>query len=100
MGQTEVALVPLGFSTLRTGDLVEEVSTACRYPANWVPLYKPQVKTSCRTCIHVPYGSRPRLAAEVGFGVATCPVALDLASLLRWASMLPCVLWFQTSPLG
>jgi hypothetical protein len=29
---------------------------------------------------HVPYGSEPRLLTEMGFGVATCPMALDLTS--------------------
>jgi hypothetical protein len=30
----------------------------------------------------------------------TCPIAPDLASRLRWALMLPHVLWLQTSPPG
>jgi hypothetical protein len=79
------------------------------------PTYKPQVKISCRTCIHtlprvlwlrisppswgglrrchVPYGSGPRLPAEVDSSAATCPMALDLASRLRWAPVLPRALW-------
>jgi hypothetical protein len=30
--------------------------------------------------------------------IAMCPTALDLASYLRWALVLPCVLWLRTSP--
>jgi hypothetical protein len=39
----------------------------------------------------VSYGSRPRLLAEVGSGAATCPAALDPASLLGRAPALSCV---------
>jgi hypothetical protein len=84
--------------------------------------YKPQVKISCRACIHtlpcalrlrtsppswgglrcchVSYSSRPRLLTEVGSDPATCPMAPDIASQLRWAPVLPRVLWLQTSPLS
>jgi hypothetical protein len=80
------------------------VSVPCR-PGT--PTYKPQVKTSCRACshtlsralrlwtlppscgglrrCHMSYGSGPRLPAKVGSGAATCPMAPDLASRLRWA---------------
>jgi hypothetical protein len=51
-------------------------------------------------CCHMSYGSRPRLPAEVGSGTATCPMAPDHASWLRWAPMLQRVLWLRTSPLG
>jgi hypothetical protein len=37
----------------------------------------------------VSYGSEPRLPAEVDSGTATCPMALNLASRLRWALELP-----------
>jgi hypothetical protein len=43
------------------------------------------------------YGSRPRLSTEVGSDAATCPMTLGLASRLRWAPALPCVLWVRTS---
>jgi hypothetical protein len=43
-------------------------------------------------CYHVSSGSGPHLPVEVGSGAATCPVAPDLASRLRWASTLPRVL--------
>jgi hypothetical protein len=46
------------------------------------------------------YGSELRLLAEVGSGDATCPMAPDLASRLRWAPTLPRVLWLRTSPPG
>jgi hypothetical protein len=49
-------------------------------------------------CCHVPYGSKAHLAAEAGFGAATCPVAPNLAILLRWAPALPHVQWLRTSP--
>jgi hypothetical protein len=49
---------------------------------------------------HVPYSSGPRLPAEVGSSAAMCPMALDLASQLRWAPALPRVIWLRTSPLG
>jgi hypothetical protein len=48
----------------------------------------------------VPYGSEPHLPVEVGSGVATCPMALELASRLRWAPALPRVLWLRSSPPG
>jgi hypothetical protein len=38
---------------------------------------------------HVPYGSEPHLPAEAGSNAAKCPMALDLASRLRWAPALP-----------
>jgi hypothetical protein len=40
----------------------------------------------------VPYDSGPRLPAEVGSNAATCPMAPDLASRLRWVPVLPHVL--------
>jgi hypothetical protein len=86
------------------------------------PTYKPQVKTSCRVCIHtlshalwlqtspsiwgrlrcchVYYGSRPRLSVEVDSDVATCPMTVDPASQLRWVPVLPRVIWLRISPLG
>jgi hypothetical protein len=52
-----------------------------------------------RRC-HVSSGSGPRLLVEVSFSAAICPAAPNLASWLRWALALPCVLWLRTSPLG
>jgi hypothetical protein len=49
---------------------------------------------------HVSYSSRPHLSSKVGSGAATCPMALDCTSRLRWAPTLSCVLWLQTSPLS
>jgi hypothetical protein len=48
-----------------------------------------------RRC-HVSYGFIPHLPAEVDYDAATCPMAPDLASRLRWALALSCVLWLQT----
>jgi hypothetical protein len=85
-------------------------------------MYKLWVKTSSRACIqelphalwlrishpyqgglrhcHVSYGSRPHVLVEVGSDTGMCPAILDLTSRLRWAPMLPHVLWLRTSPLG
>jgi hypothetical protein len=52
-----------------------------------------------RRC-HVPYGSKPRLLAEVSSGVTMCPMALELASRLRWALTLPRILLLWISPLS
>jgi hypothetical protein len=41
---------------------------------------------------HVSYGPGSCLPTGVGFGVTTCPVALDPASLLGWAPALPHIL--------
>jgi hypothetical protein len=46
----------------------------------------------------MPYGSGPCLPAEMGSGTVTCPMALDLASRLRWAPVLPRVPWLQIPP--
>jgi hypothetical protein len=43
------------------------------------------------------YGSGPRFPAEVGSDAATCPVAPDLTSRLRWALAPPRVPRLQTS---
>jgi hypothetical protein len=48
----------------------------------------------------VPCNSRPCLPVGIGSNTATCPVAPDLASWLRWAPALPRVLWLRTSPLN
>jgi hypothetical protein len=40
---------------------------------------------------HVSRSPRPLPPAEVGSGTAMCPRALDLTSLPRWATTLPCV---------
>jgi hypothetical protein len=74
----------------------------CRYSADRVPLdtslKSKQVTGRASTHCHVSYGFEPRLPAEVGSGSATCPMAPDLASRLRWAPVLPHVLWLWTSP--
>jgi hypothetical protein len=44
------------------------------------------------------YGPGPYLPARVGSGTTTCPVASDLASLLGWAPVPPCVLRPRTLP--
>jgi hypothetical protein len=48
---------------------------------------------------HVSCGVEPRLLAEVDSGAATCPLAPDLASLSRWALVLPHVPLLQALPL-
>jgi hypothetical protein len=47
---------------------------------------------------HVSCSFVPHLPVEVGSGVATCPAAPDLASLLRWAPVSPRVPQLRTSP--
>jgi hypothetical protein len=83
------------------------LSISCR-PVT--PTYKLQVKTSSRTCIHalpralwlwasptcqsglrrfhVSYSFGSHLPTEVASSTATCPMALDLTSQLRWAPAL------------
>jgi hypothetical protein len=85
-------------------------------------IYKFEVKTSSRTCIHAwpralwlrtsppcedglwrcheSYGFGPRLVTEVRSGVATCPAAPNLIFRLRWDLTLPRVIWLRTSPLS
>jgi hypothetical protein len=41
------------------------------------------------------YGSEHRLLAEIDSGAATCPMAPELVSRLRWASALPRILWLR-----
>jgi hypothetical protein len=69
----------------------------------WVPIrtsFKSrQVAERASTHCHVPYYSRSSFPAEVGSGAATCPTTPDLTTLPRWALVLPCVLWLQTSPI-
>jgi hypothetical protein len=60
-----------------------------------------QTSPPCRDrfgCCHISRGPGPRLPAEVFSGAATCPTALDLTSLPRWAPALPCVPRPRTSP--
>jgi hypothetical protein len=49
-----------------------------------------------RRC-HVFHGTRPRLPAQEGFDVATCPTASETVSLLGRALMLPHVSWLSMS---
>jgi hypothetical protein len=62
------------------------------------PAYRLQVKTRSRMCCHVSSSSELRLPTEEGSSAAICPSALDLASLLMRALVLPHVLWLRTSP--
>jgi hypothetical protein len=52
-----------------------------------------------RRC-HMSYDFGLRLSVEVGSDAATCPMTPDLTSRLRWAPVLPCVLWLRTLPPG
>jgi hypothetical protein len=76
----------------------------CQYPVDQVPIYTSfksrQVAGRVSTHCHVSYGSGSHLPAEMGAGVATCHMASDLASRLRWASALPRAPRLRTSPLG
>jgi hypothetical protein len=57
---------------------------------------QPRTLPSCRgglRCCHVSRGPGPRLLAELSSGAATCSLAPDLTSLLRWTLVLPCVPW-------
>jgi hypothetical protein len=47
---------------------------------------------------HMTYGSKSRLLAKVGSDAATCPTALEPASLMRWAPTLSRVQRLQTPP--
>jgi hypothetical protein len=67
------------------------------------PPHVPQPRTSppcCGElwCCHVAHGPRPHLLAELSSGAATRSSALDLASLPRWALVLPCAPQLWTSP--
>jgi hypothetical protein len=57
----------------------------------------PHCRGGLRRC-HVFRGPEPHLLAEMSSGVATCPSAPDLASLLRWVPMLTSVPWLQVLP--
>jgi hypothetical protein len=74
----------------------------CRYPSDQVLLHinfkSRQVAGRASTLCHMPYDSGPRLSIEIGFGAVICPIALDLASRLRWAPTLPRVPRLQTLP--
>jgi hypothetical protein len=51
--------------------------------------------TPCRgglQCCHMSYSSEPLLPIEAGSDATMCPAAPHLASLLRWAMVLPHVL--------
>jgi hypothetical protein len=75
-----------------------------RYHTDRVPLHTSlksrQFVGHAFTHCHVSNGSRPRLPAEVGSSAATCPMALELTSQLRWALTLPLVIWLWISHLG
>jgi hypothetical protein len=57
-------------------------SRNCWYHVDWLSLYTSQVQINYRACIHI----------------VTCLTASDLTSQLRWAILLPRVLWLWTSP--
>jgi hypothetical protein len=57
----------------------------------------PPCQGGLRYC-HVSHGSGPCLPVKEGSSAATCPVAPDLASLLRRAPVLSCVPRLRTSP--
>jgi hypothetical protein len=74
----------------------------CRYPIDRVPphtRFKPrQGDGHASVHCHVPYDSGPCLPAEAGSSTATCPMALDPASLLERASVLPHVTRLRIPP--
>jgi hypothetical protein len=59
----------------------------CQYLADQVPLHisfkSRQVADRTSTRCHVPYGSGPRLPAEMGCNVVTCPIAPDCSDLMK-----------------
>jgi hypothetical protein len=61
------------------------------------PAYKFESKTR-KTYCHMPYNAGSYLPAREGSGVVTCPTALDPASMLGRAPMLPCVSWLRILP--
>jgi hypothetical protein len=74
----------------------------------WAPALprvpRPQTSPPCQggfwRC-HVSRGPSPCLLAEMSSSAATCPLALDLAFLPRWAPALPRVPWLRAlSPQG
>jgi hypothetical protein len=66
------------------------MSVPCR-PSTLHTSFKPrQGEELASTHCHVSYGSGPCLLAEVGSGAATCPTALNPASLLGRAPVLQC----------
>jgi hypothetical protein len=89
---------------LRLINVAFKKDSPCRYPTDRVPLHislkSRQVVGHASTHCHMLYGSGPRLPVELGSNAATCPMAPDLASQLRWAPTLPRVIWLRTSPLG
>jgi transposase InsO family protein len=71
----------------RNGSFDQFCLEHCRYPEDRVP---PHTSSKSRqgagrasTRYHVSGSLGPHLCAEVGSGAATCPAALDLASVLR-----------------
>jgi hypothetical protein len=50
------------------------------------------------TCRHMALSFGSRLPAREGSGATTCPAALDPASQLGKAPLLPCVMWLRTLP--
>jgi hypothetical protein len=49
-------------------------------------------------CCHVPYSSGLCHPTRMDSDLATCPTALDLASMIRLVLALSCALWLWTSP--
>jgi hypothetical protein len=69
-------------SRLRWAPALPRAPRLCTSPPSWGGLQR----------CHMSYCSGPHLPTKVGFDAATCPMAPDLASLLRWALTLPHVL--------
>jgi hypothetical protein len=72
--------------------LGQKLSVPCR-PG--IPAYRLKSKTRRKTYYHMPYSSESCLPAREGSSAATCPMAADLASLLRRALALPRVPWHR-----
>jgi hypothetical protein len=62
------------------------------------PTNRLKSKIRSKTYYHMSYSSESLLPARQGSGVATCPVTLNPASLLRRAPVLPRALWLRTTP--
>jgi hypothetical protein len=74
----------------------------CGHPEDRVPPHTSyklrQGVGRASTRYHERYSFGPHLPTEVSSGAATCPSALDLTSLSRWASALPRVPWLRALP--
>jgi hypothetical protein len=92
--------VPCSFGTHLSAEVGSGIATCPTTPdlaslTRWASALQhlpwPRTSPPCRGWFRRRYVSRgpgPRLPAELGSGAATCPAALDLASLPRWAPTL------------